>query len=185
MSHTIVLGDHVEASAIAAWAGRHGTLAKDVARGHSELAERRWRATDGSEIVHLQDHVGEVRYVVLGGPRELALAVELRAAFDTEDPGTLLAALQPSADPRSWIRALSKLAVCRPATLEGRWLAAWERGLAHPARPVRRAAIRTCYGCTWPEIAVVVQRRLAEETELRPQLEALLEHLRRLNGPTS
>jgi hypothetical protein len=180
VSHTIVLGDHVEAAQIATWARRHGDLVKDVARGHSELAERRWRSDDGSEIVHLQDHVGEVRYVVLLGARELAWAVELRAAFDTEDPGTLLSSLQPSADSRSWIRALSKLAVCRPAKLEGRWLAAWERALAHPARPVRRAAIRTSYGCAWPELARAIEKRLPAETELAAQLEALLEHLRRL-----
>lgn len=182
MSHTIVLHDHVEASSIATWASRRGDLVKDVARGHSELAERRWRSDDGSEIVHLQDHVGEVRYVVLHGPRELEWAVELRAAFDTEDPGTLVASLQTSGDPRSWIRALSKLAVCRPAALEGRWLAAWERALAHSARPVRRAAIRTCYGCKWPELVKLVEARLGAETELSVQLEALLEHLRRINS---
>lgn len=181
MSHTIVLGDHVEAHAIAKWAGMHAVLVADVARGHSELAERRWRSDDGSEIAHLQDHVGEVRYVVLRGPRELAWAVELRAAFDTEDPGTLLASLQPSADARSWIRALSKLAVCRPAALEGRWLAAWARALEHTSRPVRRAAIRTSYGCAWPELAHLVEERSIVETELGAQLSALLEHLRRLN----
>jgi hypothetical protein len=182
VSHTIVLGDHVEAAAIAGWARLHGEIVKDVARGHSELAERRWRSDDGSEIVHLQDHVGEVRYVVLLGPRELAWAVELRAAFDTEDPGTLLASMQPSADPRSWIRALSKLAVCRPIKLEGRWLAAWDRALEHPSRPVRRAAIRTCYGCAWPELVKLVERRRDTESELAAQLDALLVHLRRLGA---
>ena len=90
--------------------------------------------------------------------------------------------MQPSADPRSWIRALSKLAVCRPAKLEGRWLAAWERALEHPARPVRRATIRTCYGCAWPELVKLVERRRDTESELAAQLEALLEHLKRLSG---
>ncbi len=179
MTTVLVLADNADLAGVHAWLELHGEPVEDVARGHSELACRRVAAIDGTEAALLDDHVGDVRYVSLRGPRAAAWASELARTFACESPTALLSALRDDAEPRRWIRALSKLAVLRPPRAESAWLTAWSRALAHPHRAVRRAAIRTCYGARWPELLALVELRLTEDHELSGPLAQLCEHLAR------
>jgi hypothetical protein len=179
VSTVLVLAENVDVAAVRAWLDAHGELVEEVARGHSELACRRIAGSDGSEAALLDDHVGDVRYLSLRGPSATSWVGELVRKFACESPTALLMALRDGADPRLWIRTLSKLAVLRPDHAEPLWLSAWTRALAHPDRAVRRAAIRTCYGAGWPELVPLVERRISEDHELAGPLAQLFAHLAR------
>jgi hypothetical protein len=179
MSSVLVLADMVDIAALRAWLDVHGELVEEVARGHSELACIRIAGRDGTEAALLDDHVGDVRYVTFTGVQAAAWAAELARKFACESPQALLAALRDDVDPRRWIRALSKLAVLRPSHADSQWVSAWSRALAHPHRAVRRAAIRTCYGASWPELLALVDRRMKEDPELIAPLTQLVDHFGR------
>jgi hypothetical protein len=49
--------------------------------------------------------------------------------------------------------------------------------LSHPVEAVRRAGIRSAYGCRWPQLRAVVERRRASEQRLAAQLEGLRRYL--------
>lgn len=179
MSAVLVLADVADLVGVRAWLDTRGGLVEEVARGHSELACVRVAAKDGTEAALLDDHVGDVRYLTFTGPQAAAWAAEVARRFACESAQALLMALRDDADPRRWIRALSKLAVLRPAHAEPLWISAWTRALAHPHRAVRRAAIRTCYGAHWPELIELAQRRITQDHELAAPLAQLCDHLSR------
>lgn len=179
---TLVLDDAVDSAAVIAWLLLRGELCEDVPRGHSELACRRVRTTAGDELAYLEDHVAEVRFVTLHGPRATAYADQLMRAFRFVARGALLASLDEGATPSTWIRGLSKLAVLRPMAAEAALVAVWTRALAHPVTAVRRAAIRTCYGCRWPALHAIVHARIEVDARLRGPLQQLAAHLARVTS---
>jgi hypothetical protein len=176
----IVLRDNTSRERVETLAAEHGWRAiGDVVRGHFVLASRRWYEADGTIIEYLEDHTADVRYLTIDGPGQDSAASALRdglPCFTTEE---LFAELDASDDPIVWIRGLGRLSVLRPKKLDTRYVALWERALSHPVRAARRAAIRTAYGCTWPELAALVHARLDDETELQAPLEHLRAYLER------
>lgn len=181
LGRVTVLGERADLAEVEAWAATFGPLVEDQRRGHVELALRRWRATDHSEVALMQDHVADVAYVTMVGPSAEPWEQELRHHFPWDRADELLADLTPDCSARVWIRTLSKLAVLRPNQPSVVWRAAWQRALAHPHRAVRRAGIRTLYGCGWPELPELIAARLRDDVELGGLLRQLLEHLRRTN----
>ncbi len=179
---TLVLDDSAEARAVIASLLMRGELFEDVARGHSELACRRIRTSTGDELAYLEDHVAEVRFITIDGPQATAHADQLMRAFRFVARGTLLASMNDNAPPGAWIRGLSRLAVLRPAVADAALLAIWTRALAHPVAAVRRAAIRTCYGCRWPALGAIVRARIDADPRLREPLRQLAAHLARITS---
>ncbi len=151
----------------------------DVRRGHFVLASERFTAADGTSIEYLEDHTADVRFVQLVGPGQLDIAHRLRQELPHYDEQTLLREVPQALEPLEWVRGLSRLAAYRPRELSTPYLALWSRALNHLDRAVRRAAIRTCYGCPWPELVPLVAGRVALERELRKPLQTLARHLER------
>ncbi len=176
----IVLREQAVRERVEAVATEHGWRpVGDVVRGHFVLASRRWYDAVGTMIEYLEDHTADVRYFVIDGAGQDGVAALLRERLPCFTEAELLAELDRNADPIAWIRGLGRLAVLRPKRADPRFLAVWERALQHPSRAARRAAIRTAYGCPWPELAALVRDRLEHETELRRPLEHLRAYLDR------
>lgn len=154
----------------------HGwLLVADIPRGHAEPAAWQWEAPDGSRVAYIEDHIGDVRFFQITGPGREALGRELRRRLPYVDVEALLDDAETAEEPVTCIRALSRLVVCRPPKAERRWLDIWAKMLGHEHVAVRRAAIRTAYGCPWPELRAIVEARRGTETRLADQLEALLQ----------
>jgi hypothetical protein len=176
----IVLREQAVRERVEAIAIEHGWRpVGDVVRGHFVLASRRWYDAVGTMIEYLEDHTADVRYFVIEGAGQDEVAALLRERLPCFTETELLAELDRNADPVAWVRGLGRLAVLRPKRADARFLAVWERALQHPARAARRAAIRTAYGCSWPELAALVRARLDRETELHGPLEHLHGYLDR------
>ena len=183
MSRVLVLADVGGAAVLRGWLVARAQVIDEVARSHSELACLRVRADDGTEIAVLEEHVADVVYVTLDGdPPTVGEWVDaIREQVETADVNAVLAMLV--GEPRAWIRGLSRLAILRDGgeaideSMRDAMFDAWERGLAHPERAVRRAAIRTCHGARWPEFAMLVRARIGVDHELRRALAQLMVHL--------
>lgn len=175
---TLVFRGSVDREAIVRFARRLGwTPTGDVQRGHFVLASERFTTSDGTTVEYLEDHTADVRFVQLSGPSQTSVASILRESLPCYDADELLRLLPNAEHPREWIRGLSRLAVYRPDETHPRYLALWSRALNHPELAVRRAAIRTCYGCTWPELLPLVMARIAVDRALERPLTALARHL--------
>ncbi len=178
---TLVFRESVDRKAIVRFAVRLGWApAGDVERGHSVLASERFTSSDGTTIEYLEDHTGDVRFVQVSGPSIHTITSILRESFPYYEAGELLDSIPDAEDPVDWIRGLSRLSVYRPELTHPKYLALWSRALNHSDVAVRRAAIRTSYGCRWPELLPLVKGRIAIEPALGSPLEALARHLQNL-----
>jgi hypothetical protein len=157
----------------------HWEEVADVVRGHFVLASKRWSDPAGTTIEYFEDHTSDARYVAVEGHAADAVAASIRDTLPHFDEDELLRELEGNDDPIAWIRGLGRLCVLRPTEPDPRYVSLWYRGLTHPQRAARRAAIRTAYGCRWPELLDVVRKRLGEEYELKEPLEHLLAYLER------
>jgi hypothetical protein len=175
---TLVFRESVGRDSMLAFARRLGWVSSgDVQRGHFVLASERFTTSDGTTVEYLEDHTADVRFVQVSGPSQQAVTSILRESLPHYDAESLLSDLPTAEDPREWIRGLSRLSVYRPNATHPRYLAVWSRALNHADESVRRAAIRTSYGCSWPELLPLVLGRIALERTLRRPLEALARHL--------
>lgn len=169
----IVLRDAVSLADLQAVARDEGwQLLGETVGAHLVLSSRRWQTDTDVEITHIFDHPGGAHWLRLRGVQALARARRLRARLPHHTESELLdTVLKPDEpDAVESVRVASKLAACRPTGFELRHLAAMEKLLAHPVTAVRRAAIRSAYGCTWPELRELVRRRRDDETRLGDQL---------------
>lgn len=178
----LVLRDEATAAAVLALADAEGwQLLEETSRAHFVLASRRWLTTTGEEVTYVIDHPGGAQSLRVEGPWAPALAKRLRdwLPCHTEDEllDVVLAAEGGEPDPVACVRVASKLAVLRPEEPEPRHVVVLECLLDHPVDAVRRAGIRSAYGCRWEELRVVVERRRGEEQRLAVQLEELRRHL--------
>jgi len=175
---TLVFRESVDRDRIVAFARRLGWSASgDVQRGHFVLASERFTTSDGTTIEYLEDHTGDVRFVQLSGPSQASVASILRESLPCYEARELLKTLPECKEPIEWLRGLSRLAVYRPKQTNTLYLSLWSRALNHADAAVRRAAVRTCYGCTWPELLPLVLGRIAVEREIKRPLQALARHL--------
>ena len=176
---TLVFRESVDRDRIVAFAKRLGWSASgDVQRGHFVLASERFTTSDGTTIEYLEDHTGDVRFVQLSGPSQASVSSILRESLPCYEASELLRTLPDSKEPIEWLRGLSRLAVYRPKQTNTLYLSLWSRALNHSDASVRRAAVRTCYGCTWPELLPLVLGRIAVEREIKRPLQALARHLK-------
>jgi hypothetical protein len=181
-TEVVVLCDEVSVGAVLALADAEGwQLREETSRAHLVLASRRWDTTTGEEVTHVLDHPGGAQSLLVKGTWAAALAKRLRdwLPCHTEDEllDVVLGVEVP--DATACVRVASKLAALRPTPCEPRHLAALERLLGHPVDAVRRAGIRSAYGCRWKELRALVERRHAVEARLGAQLEELRRHLDR------
>lgn len=181
---TLVLRDEVSAAAVLALADGEGwQLREETSRAHLVLASRRWLTTSGEEVTYVIDHPGGAQSLRVEGTWATALAKRLRDWLPCHVEAELLdVVLGPALgsdapDPTECVRVASKLAAIRPEQPEPRHVAALERLLGHPVDAVRRAGIRSAYGCRWIELRAMVERRRIEEKRLAVQLEELRKHL--------
>jgi hypothetical protein len=179
---TLVLRDEVTAASVVALADAEGwTLQEETARAHLVLASRRWVTTTGEEVTYVIDHPGGAQSLRIEGNWAAALAKRLRdwlpCYTEAEVLDVILRAEGGEPDPVACVRVASKLAALRPEQAESRHVVVLECLLDHPVDAVRRAAIRSAYGCRWQEMRELVEQRMAVEQRLRPQLEALWRHL--------
>ena len=176
---TLVFRESVDRDRIVGFARRLGWAASgDVQRGHLVLASERFTTSDGTTIEYLEDHTGDVRFVQLSGPSQGSVASILRESLPCYDAEELLRTLPESKQPLEWVRGLSRLAVYRPKETNSLYLSLWSRALNHADASVRRAAVRTSYGCAWPELVPLVLGRVAVEREIKRPLQALARHLK-------
>ena len=181
----LVLRDEASAAAVLALADAEGwQLREETSRAHLVLASRRWVTTSGEEVTYVIDHPGGAQSLRVEGTWASALAKRLRDWLPCHSEAELLdVVLGPSGseasepDPVACVRVASKLAAIRPESPEPRHVAALERLLCHPVDAVRRAGIRSAYGCRWKELRTLVERRRGEEKRLVAQLEELRKHL--------
>jgi hypothetical protein len=182
----LVLRDEVSAAAVLALADAEGwQLREESSRAHLVLASRRWITTTNEEVTYVIDHPGGAQSLRVEGTWAAALAKRLRDWLPCHAEAELLdvvlgpdgtdRAVEP--DPVECVRVASKLAAIRPEHPSPRHVAALARLLGHPSDAVRRAGIRSAYGCRWPVLRAVVERRRAEEQRLAAQLEALRRYL--------
>ena len=176
---TLVFRESVNRDQIVGLARRLGWSASgDVQRGHFVLASERFTTSDGTTVEYLEDHTGDVRYVQLSGPSQGSVASILKESLPCYEAADLLRTIPDATQPIEWLRGLSRLAVYRPKQTNTLYLSLWSRALNHSNTSVRRAAARTCYGCTWPELLPLVLGRIAVEREIKQPLRALARHLK-------
>jgi hypothetical protein len=171
-SHVLVLRDGVDAAAVLALADAEGwRLREETARAHLVLASRRWVTTSGEVVTWVVDHPGGASSLRIEGTGAAALTRRLRDRLPCHDEDELLAVvLSESADPVQLVRVASKLAACRPERADPRHVDALARLIGHDVEGVRRAGIRSAYGCRWPELREVVQAQRGKELRLLVQL---------------
>ncbi|MCX4245072.1 hypothetical protein [Paraliomyxa miuraensis] len=175
--HVLVLRDEVSLTVVHALAELEAwELREETGRAHLLLASRRWSTPMGEEITYVADHTSGAQSLRVSGPGAAATADRLRGRILCEDEGELLA-MAMEGEPGPCVRVAGKLAACRPERAEERHLTALRRLLEHPEVAVRRAAIRSAYGCRWPELRDVVEARQGEEKRLQEQLEGLRAYL--------
>lgn len=173
----LVLKDHVHRETVLSLARERGwKCINDMPRAHYVMATTRWRADHDNEIAYIEDHTSDVRSISVRGRDEFEIAEDISMQLDCFREDELLLEVESNPDARARMRALNRLSACRPAEVNHRYLAAWARALSDPDKVVRRAAIRTAYGCMWPELAVVVRQRVDHEVELRDQMVFLLQY---------
>lgn len=174
---TLVLRDHNARETVWELARARGwKCIGDVVRAHYVMACARWQTASGSEIAYIEDHTSDVRSIDVRGRDAFEICEDVTMQLDCYREDQLLLDAESNPEPRARIRALNRLAACRPPGVNHRFLAAWARALSDPNKAVRRAAIRTSYGCTWPELRVLVKQRIDQETELREQMQHLLRY---------
>jgi hypothetical protein len=177
---TLVLRDEVSAAAVLALADGEGwQLREETSRAHLVLASRRWLTTSGEEVTYVIDHPGGAQSLRVEGTWATALAKRLRDWLPCHVEAELLDVVLGSdaPDPVECVRVASKLAAIRPEPPEPKHVAALERLLGHPVDAVRRAGIRSAYGCRWKQLRAVVEQRRGAEKRLAVQLEELRKHL--------
>jgi hypothetical protein len=174
-SHIVVLNEQVTATDVASLAASMKlTLVDETTRGWFVLATRTWASPDGSQLTYVEDHTADARWLHASGTGSSRIATMLRERLPHYDLADLLSLAESTETPRTCIQVLCRLVPHRPDDCDPHFLAAWKRMLTHPVQAVRRAAIRTAYGCRWPELRTLVQQCLRTEKELVPQLEQLL-----------
>ncbi len=180
MSEVLVLRDEVGWSAVKVVADAQGwKLREETARAHLVLASQRWSTTSGEEVTYVADHPGGAQSLRITGVGASALAQRLRQWLPCHTEDELLAVVLDGdpPDPVACVRVASKLAACRPVRSDPRHVSALGRLLAHPEDAVRRAGIRSAYGCDWPELRTLIRERCRREPRLEPQLEELRAYL--------
>jgi hypothetical protein len=179
VSEVLVLRNEVGLSSVAMVADAEGwRLREETSRAHLVLASRRWSIA-GGEITYVADHPGGAQSLRITGAAAAKAARRLRQWLPCHTEDELLAVVLGSdePDPVACVRVASKLAACRPEQPDARHIAALRRLFAHPQDAVRRAGIRSAYGCRWTELRALVEERRAQEQRLRVQLEELRRYL--------
>lgn len=176
----LVLRDEVGLPAVLALAEVEGwELREETGRAHLVLASRRWSTPMGEEVTYVADHIGGTQWLRVSGLGAAASAERLRGRIlcvaEDELLGVVLEEEPP--DPVQCVRVAAKLAAVRPDKADERHLAALRRLLEHPDVAVRRAGIRSAYGCGWPELRALVEARRGVEDRLAVQLEHLRQAL--------
>lgn len=170
----LVLRDEVGLATVLALAELEGwELREETGRAHLVLASRRWSTAMGEEITYVADHPSGAQSLRVSGPGAVASAERLRERIACHEEAELLAVVLEGSDPVECIRVAGKLAACRPPQVDDRHLAALAVLLEHPEVAVRRAGIRSAYGCRWKELRGLVEERRADEQRLWVQLEGL------------
>lgn len=173
----LVLRDEVSLTVVHALAELEGwELREETGRAHLVLTSRRWSTPMGEEITYVADHPGGAQWLRVSGSGAVATTERLRGRIPCEDENELLAMVMVG-DPVPCVRVAGKLAACRPERVDTRHLAALKRLLEHPEVAVRRAGIRSAYGCRWKELRGLVELRRGQEQRLRVQLDGLRQHL--------
>jgi hypothetical protein len=174
----VVLREEVSQRDVSSLAEARGMkLVDDTTRGYYVLATKVWSASSGTQLVYVEDHTADVRWIQVAGPERTAVATAARDGLAHYDPEQLLGTALTEEAPSACVRLLSRLVPHRPDDCDPRFVAVWARMLAHPTKGVRRAAIRTAYGCRWPELEQLVEARLRADPELTGALQQLLQHL--------
>lgn len=176
MSEVLVLRDEVSPSSVGLVADAEGwKLREETSRAHLVLASRRWLLASGEEITYVADHPGGAQSLRIAGAGAAKVARRMRQWLPCHTEDELLAVVLggDEPDPVACVRVASKLAAIRPEQPDARHVAALGRLLGHPKDAVRRAGIRSAYGCRWKELRALVEERRAEEQRLWVQLEEL------------
>lgn len=175
-----VLADVVTLARVFEFAEAAGwELRSDVVRAHFVLSNKGWRSSPATTIDYFEDHTADVRFVRAKGSNATTITRALRRQLEHHDEESLLAALESSDEPVTWIRGLGRLGVARPEAPDDRYLSLWTRALSDERRPVRRAAIRTAYNLRWAPLLSVVRQRVSQDEELGPALSHLATFLER------
>lgn len=156
---------------------REWTLAGEDERTHWLLRSVWWTSADGIRITYNEDHTADVRFVEVEGAGASACWPVLRDALPHYTADELLEQAS-RVEPCALIGILGRLAVLRPDAEDPRWLRVWSDAAHHRERGVRRAAIRTAYGCSWPGLVEVVSERIDNDVRLREAWQDLDRHLR-------
>ena len=149
-------------------------------RAHLVMARVQYSPVPGQTATWVENHTSDVRTIRVHGKPEpvRSVAAELRESIPNEPRSALLQAATVRSGPAGLIRLAGKLADSRPARCDPAHLDALRRLLSHDVIAVRRAAVRTAYAYTWPELLPLVLERYEVEDVLDPQLEHLASFLK-------
>jgi len=173
----VILKDRIEVAAVRAFAtDRNWACVGDVTRTHYVMASVRWATADGTDVAYIEDHTADVRSIEVQGRSEHTIVQDVSLNLPCFREDELLIDAETNPDPRDRIRSLCRVAAYRPKEVHHRYLAVWAQALSHPEKAVRRAAIRTAYSFRWPDFEVLLKQRIAQEGELRQQMELLLKY---------
>ena len=169
----LVLRDQADVTDLVELAAELGfRLLGEDERTHWLLQSMWWEADDGTRIAYSEDHTACARFIEVEGPSADTIRSRLSAALPHYSEDEVLTEAE-SGEPVVVVGALGRLAILRPADPDPRYLEVWRRCLSHGERGVRRAAIRTGFGCAWPEFRDLVAQRLEREVRLKDALQDL------------
>jgi hypothetical protein len=152
---------------------RGWTPAGDTPRGHDVMASLRFRAGSDTDVWLGEDHTSGCRWIRIEGPSSLEVGGAIRNGVGWVRPNDVLSRLE-RADAVGCIRLAGQLAAVRPVQFDADHFDALRRLITHDEIPVRRAGIRSAFGCRWPQLAALVREQLQRKQRPQPGLEALL-----------
>ncbi len=131
--------------------------------------ERRYELAFSDEanahfIRYQEDPVLGVTLLRLEGPDPAAFADSLRDALPVLGPSTLLAMLADAGTYAETAFAIAALGASSPRAPGPDWRDAFERALAHPEPELRKIALMSLSGASWPGALDLIER-VAEEDE--------------------
>jgi hypothetical protein len=161
-------------------------LASDVTREEVKAVARErnwlWLATSGDAegerhyelafsdehnthfIRYQEDPVLGIALLRLEGPDPAGFAESLRAALPLLGPRTLLSMLADAGTYAETAFAIAALGASSPPEPDADWRDAFERALVHPEPELRKIALMSLSGATWPGALDLIER-VAEEDE--------------------